>query len=180
MATTSASLNKLTKPFVALVMLASVSFGAYGLSRATESSIKNPQDAVFKIVTSWQDLDSYCPTSCEWDLMQRMVQVTLPAGNYMISGGGLVFNNSGSTATTDCRFDAEGGTVYRAYGQVRLGDYEQGVLTIHSYAKLTDDFTTLKLECGVINIGASVDILDASISAIRVDSLRSTEITRPG
>ena len=180
MAITSASLNKLTKPFVALVVLTSVSFGAFGLGRATESSIKNPQDAVFKIVTSWQSIDSYCPVACDWDLMQRMVQVTLPAGNYMISGGGLVLNSSGSVARTDCRFVAGSGTVYRAFGQVGLGDGEQGMLTIHSYAKLTDDFTTLKLECGVVDNAASVAFLDASISAIRVDSLRSAEISRPG
>ena len=180
MAITSASLNKLTKPFVALVVLTSVSFGAFGLGRATESSIANPQDAVFKIISSWQGIDSYCPTSCDWDLMQRMVQVTLPAGNYMLSGGGLIFNNSGTTATVDCRFNTEGGTVYRTFGQVRLGDFEQGIMTLQTYAKLTDDFTTLKLECGVQQSTTSVQVLDVSISAIRVDSLRSAEISRPG
>ena len=179
MAISSAYLNKLIKLLVAAVVVASVSFGAYGFGRATESSVKNPKDAVFKIVSSWQNIDSYCPTSCSWDLMQRMVQVTLPAGNYMLSTGGLIVNSSSSLVNVDCQFVSESGDLYRAYGQLALDANRSGMMTLHSYARLTDDFTTLKLNCGTQSDVTPVQILDASISAIRVDSLRYTEKYRP-
>jgi len=171
--------NRATKLFMASIVAIAVSFGAYGLGRATESSVNNPREGVFKLISSWQPVSSYCPTSCDWDLMQRMVQVSLPAGNYMLSISGLVYNSSSQAVIFDCRVVGESGDVYRAYGQLTLGASEAGMMSLNTYAMLNDDFTRVKLDCGLLSNAVGVQMLDASISAQRVESLRVLNRMRP-
>lgn len=175
-------LGKITKVFVISVVLASVSFGAFGLGRALDSkvTVQKPKNAYYAAKDGWQDipyfLDRLKP-GADWDNLITMVDLRLPEGKYLVTSGAYVYNGDTIEHRLQCWLTTSNGasTGMFTWASVKLGPAGDEELFSQTVPVIvTGESAKVLLKCGSFE-EAAVELPEmnkAYVSAIQVTSLK--------
>lgn len=181
-------LSKVTKIFVAAVVLASVSFGAFGLGRALNpaAKVKQPKNAYYAAYDSWQDIpyfiDRLAPdTGADWDNLVTMVSLRLPQGEYMVTSGALLYNGDDIGHRIQCWIttsaDAYTGQ-FMAPSMNLAATFDEEAFSQTVPVTVTGQFARVFLKCGSFEevVATAPQMNKAYVSAIWVSSLSSKTV----